>query len=85
VGASTRDRAFQLAETLRLAGFRIDLGYSGNMSKRMKRANKLGACAAILLGEDELLRDEATIRHMDSGEQEAAPLASLPEVLARYK
>jgi histidyl-tRNA synthetase len=85
VGASTRDRAFQLAETLRRAGFRIDLGYSGNMSKRMKRANKLDACAAILLGEDELLRDEATIRHMDSGEQEAAPLASLPEALARYK
>jgi|TARA_B110000196_G_scaffold139411_1_gene120820 histidyl-tRNA synthetase len=85
VGASTRDRALQLAETLRRAGFRIDLSYSGNMSKRMKRANKLGACAAILLGEDELLRDEATIRHMDSGEQEAAPLASLPEVLARYK
>ena len=85
VGASTRDRALQLAETLRRAGFRIDLRYSGNMSKRMKRANKLGACAAILLGEDELLRDEATIRHMDSGEQEAAPLASLPEVLAQYK
>jgi histidyl-tRNA synthetase len=85
VGASTRDRALQLAETLRRAGFRIDLSYSGNMSKRMKRANKLGACAAILLGEDELLRNEATIRHMDTGEQEAAPLASLPEVLARYK
>lgn len=85
VGASTKDVAFQLAETLRRAGFRIDLGYSGNLSKRMKRANKLGACAAILLGDDELLRGEATVRHMDSGDQECAPMAALPDVLARYK
>ncbi|MBL4721499.1 MAG: ATP phosphoribosyltransferase regulatory subunit, partial [Alphaproteobacteria bacterium] len=85
VGATARDAAFLLAETLRRAGYRIDLGYSGNLSKRMKRANKLGACAVILLGDDELARNEATIRHMDSGEQEAAPLETLPEALLRYK
>ncbi|MGY8961266.1 MAG: His/Gly/Thr/Pro-type tRNA ligase C-terminal domain-containing protein, partial [Alphaproteobacteria bacterium] len=60
-------------------------GYSGNLSKRMKRANKLGACAAVLLGEDELARNEATVRHMDSGEQDAVSLDLLSEALSRYK
>jgi histidyl-tRNA synthetase len=51
----------------------------------MKRANKLGACAAVLLGEDELARNEATVRHMDSGEQDAVSLDLLSEALSRYK
>ena len=63
----------------------MDIGYSGNLSKRMKRANKLGACAAVLLGEDELARNEATVRHMDSGEQDSISLDLLSEALSRYK
>ncbi|MFT6582169.1 MAG: histidyl-tRNA synthetase [Alphaproteobacteria bacterium] len=85
IGAEPREAAFRLAETLRRDGYRVDLGYSGNLSKRMKRANKLGACAAVLLGEDELARNEATVRHMDSGEQDAVSLDLLSEALSRYK
>ena len=85
IGAEPREAAFKMAETLRRDGYRIDLGYSGNLSKRMKRANKLGACAAVLLGEDELARNEATVRHMDSGEQDSVSLDSLSEALSRYK
>lgn len=85
VGTSTRQAAFELAERLRRGGFRIELGYSGNLSKRMKRADKLGANAAILLGEDELQRKAATVRHMESGDQKEVPLDDLPEYLVQFQ
>ena len=37
--------------------------------RRMRRADRLGARAAVLLGDDELARGVATVRDLDSGEQ----------------
>ncbi len=78
-------RVLTLTQALRGAGFRVDLGYSGNMGKRMKRANKINACAVVMIGEDELERRAATVRDMDSGEQTEVPLDSLQSHLARYR
>jgi len=61
------------------------MGYSGNLSRRMKRANRLNAAATIILGDEELTRAVATVRHMDTGEQEEVSLASLPEFLVPYR
>jgi histidyl-tRNA synthetase len=77
--------ALQLVQRLRQAGFRVDLGYSGNMKKRFNRANKLGARAAIILGEDELARQAVAVRDLDTGEQEEVPLAGLEDRLARFR
>jgi len=85
VGDEARAAGFTLTETLRRAEYRVDIGYSGNMSRRMKRANRLNAAAVVILGEDELARQAATVRHMDTGEQEEVSLASLPEFLAPYR
>lgn len=84
VGAAAAGPALVLAQRLRRAGFTVDLGYSGNLGKRMKRANKLNARAAVLLGEDELGRDAATVRDMETGDQQEVPLASLENHLSRY-
>ena len=84
-GEAAHGPALQLAERLRGAGFTVDLGYSGNLGKRMKRANKVGAIAAVILGEDELARNGVTLRDLDSGEQEALPLTGLEERLARFR
>ena len=84
-GDAAQGPALQLAERLRGAGFTVDLGYSGNLGKRMKRANKVGAIAAVILGEDELARNGVTLRDLDSGEQEALPLVDLEERLARFR
>ena len=75
----------QLAERLRGAGFAVDLGYSGNVGKRMKRANKVGAVAAIMLGETEIVAGKATVRDMQTGEQAEVPLTSLEDHLARFR
>tara|TARA_B100000315_G_scaffold254809_1_gene296657 strand:- start:5332 stop:6576 length:1245 start_codon:yes stop_codon:yes gene_type:complete len=85
VGGEAESEALVVTEMLRKKGYRVDLGYSGNLKKRMKRANQLNAAAAILLGEDELTRNVGTLRDMDSGEQKEVSLETLEDHLAPYK
>jgi histidyl-tRNA synthetase len=85
VGSAAEVHAAKLAERLRRTGFAVELAYNGNIGKRLKRADKLGAAAAIILGEDELAKGEAGLRDLDSGEQTAVPLAELEERLARFR
>jgi histidyl-tRNA synthetase len=85
VGEASEQPALRLAERLRRAGFVVDHGYSGNLGRRLKRANKIAARVALLLGEDELKRDAATLRDLDTGEQAEIPLAALEERLQPYR
>jgi histidyl-tRNA synthetase len=85
VGDQGEAPALKLAHALRRDGFTVELGYSGNVARRMKRANKIGARAAVILGEDELARDAATLRDLDTGEQIEVPLAELRDRLAPFR
>ena len=85
VSADEEDAASRLAHDLRHAGFAIELAYRGNLSRRLKRANKLEARAALLIGGDELEREVVTLRDLDSGDQCEVALAALPERLAPYR
>jgi histidyl-tRNA synthetase len=85
VGAGAERPAAAVAEGLRRAGYAVELGYGGNIGKRLKRADKLGASVAVILGEDELAKGEAGLRDLDSGEQTAVPLVELEERLARFR
>ncbi len=82
VGEAAEAAALKLAYSLRRAGHVIEMAFKGNLSKRMKRANKLNARAAILLGEDELARDVCTLRDLDRGEQTEVTLSALDPALA---
>lgn len=85
IGEAAQTRALTLSQELRKAGYRIELGYSGNMKRRLARADKAGAVAAVLIGEDELAKGVATVRDMKSGEQSEVALAQLVENLSRYR
>ena len=85
IGTAAEREGLIVADRLRRSGLVIDLGYSGNLGKRLKRANKLNARAAIILGADELARGAATLRDLDSGVQEEVPLAALEERLMRFR
>lgn len=74
IGSQAERQSLVVAETLRNAEFAVDMAYSGNLAKRMKRANKIEAIAALLLGEDELKRNTVTIRDLGSGSQVELPL-----------
>ena len=77
VGEDTFDAALKIAHELRLAGFSVEQSYSGNMKKRMIKANKVNACKAVIIGSDELTDKTATIKDLDSGEQKTVALANL--------
>lgn len=77
LGAVAEQRALVLAHELRQAGLSADMAYSGNLKKRMARADKVKARWAVILGDDELARGEAMLRDLDSGQQQAVALADL--------
>jgi histidyl-tRNA synthetase len=71
-----------IVEGLRSEGFVVDLGYTGNLQRRMRRADRIGARAAVIFGDDELASGKFTLRDFDSGLQEAMPL---PDLIAKLK
>jgi histidyl-tRNA synthetase len=87
VGEQGEALALTIAEALRANGYPVDLGYSGNLSRRMRRANRVNARIALLIGDDECARNVVTWRDLDSGEQAEVPIvaSTLPELVARLK
>ncbi len=83
-GAAAEKEAMVLTEELRRRGLTVELGFSGNMKKRMSRAGKAGARAALSLGDDELAQKAVTLRDLDSGEQELVPRDALADRLDRF-
>ncbi|NQU71941.1 MAG: histidine--tRNA ligase, partial [Rhodospirillales bacterium] len=84
VGEDAQIHALRITNDLRQQGFTVELGYRGNLKKRLNRANKLNARIAIIIGADELAQDAVTLRDFDTGEQELVKLVELKDQLARY-
>jgi len=85
VSGAMEASALTLTQTLRNQGYVVDLGYKGNTSKRLKKANSLNAIAAIVLGEEEMAKGEVLVKDLDSGEQTAVKLNNLVDALARFR
>ena len=81
VGEDVSEKALEIAYRLRRAGFRVEHSYSGNLKKRMTKANKANAVKAVIFGSDELNQDMVTIKDLDSGEQKTVSLNNLIEEL----
>ena len=69
IGEAAEGEALTIAEVLRKHGCAVDLGYSGNVARRMRRANNVNARVAVLIGEEEIARNVVALRDLDSGEQ----------------
>jgi len=83
LGDAARERAFVLVQDLRRAGLPAATDYAGRSLKaQMKEANRQGAWFALIIGEDELARNEATLRDMRTATQEAVKLDRLIELLS---
>jgi histidyl-tRNA synthetase len=77
--------AQKLVHRLRNGGFSVDIGYGGNMKKRMARANKVNAVVALILGGDEVKQANVTLRHLDSGEQSSVAIVEIEARLDLYR
>ena len=82
VGEAAQTEALRLTDRLRRRGIAADLAFRGSLKRRMSRADRIRARAAVLLGEDELAAGAATVRDLDSGEQERIALSELADHLA---
>lgn len=85
IGAEAEALALKLAQELRRDGFAVDLAYSGNLQKRMRRADRIKARAAVIVGEDELKSSQVALRDLDAGTQTEVSLAALKERLAPFR
>ena len=72
--------ALALIRTLRAAGVVAEIAYKGNLKRRMERANKLSARAALILGESEVADGAVQLRDLDAGTQESL---LVPEAVRR--
>jgi histidyl-tRNA synthetase len=82
LGDETSHEAYRLANQLHLKGIRAELDYEGkSLKSQMRRANKLKARYALILGEDELSRGKVVLRDMEGKSQEEISLSDVLRVL----
>jgi histidyl-tRNA synthetase len=85
IGAAGEQAALKVSQELRQSGLTVELNYRGGLKRGLRRADKIGAAAAVFLGDDELARDGATVRNLDDGLQTEVSLADLKDHLAEYR
>ena len=81
LGAAAEAKALGIARVLRRHGITVEQDYRGNMKRRLQRANKLNARAAIIIGDDELAKGVAQLKDFDSGDQREVALDALADAL----
>lgn len=59
----------KLADKLHKMGIMAEMTYEGNLGKRFKRASKMNASHALIIGEEELKNQTVTLKNMDTGDQ----------------
>jgi histidyl-tRNA synthetase len=75
-----------LLAALRDAGIRTETDYDrGSLKSQLRKADKLGARYAVILGDDEIAGDTAVVRDMDTKAQHQVGLGELvPHLIARF-
>jgi len=66
---STETQLFALANQLRQRGIRVEMPFSGNLGKQLKRADKLSARYVGIFGADEAAQKALVLRDMQDGSQ----------------
>ena len=83
VGEKARMYGLKLAENLRLKDISVDMDLMGrNLRNQLKHANRINARYSIILGDEELAREIAIFRDMDSGEQTEVDLDWMENYIA---
>jgi histidyl-tRNA synthetase len=77
MGDAATLKAFEIAETLRGSGFTVTSDRSGNLKKRMNRADKANAKYAVIIGDNELADKMVMLKELDSGEQKSVAFDAL--------
>lgn len=85
IGGEAEKQAVSLAMELRRNGLYTELGYSGNVKKRFKKADSINAAAAIVFGDEELKQSLVKIKDFNTGQEEGVKLSDLIDKLSIYR
>jgi histidyl-tRNA synthetase len=80
-GADEEAAAIEVMQALRQAGIAAEMAYRGNAKRRMERANRIGARAAVIIGSEELAGGTAKLRDLATGAQTEVALDEVVERL----
>lgn len=82
ISPETRGKAFEIAQTLRLADIPTEVDLSRKKFKKLLNyANKIGVKYTVLVGERDLEDGNVTVKNMESGEQELIALDKVAEYI----
>lgn len=83
--AAVRRRGFQIMEDLRASGFSsaLTLGDSKSFKSQFRSADKSGARAVVILGEDEARAGSVSVKNMANGEQQSVALSAIAPALEK--
>ncbi|WP_146551228.1 histidine--tRNA ligase [Rummeliibacillus sp. SL167] len=83
--ADSKRKAVELASSFRAKGISTEIDYSNRkMKAQMKAADRQGAKWVIVLGEQELAENVASVKNMESGNQEKIPFHDLVNYLQTH-
>jgi histidyl-tRNA synthetase len=82
MGEAEEAAAIAVLQSLRAAGIRAEMAYRGTLKRRMERANKIGARAAVIIGASELERGVAQVKDLVTGSQTEVALQDVAAHLA---
>ncbi|MFL2931533.1 MAG: histidine--tRNA ligase [bacterium] len=82
LGKEPMSLSFQISNQLRESGIRTELSFDGgSMKSQMKKANRSSARFTLIIGEDELLSNSATLKNMSDSSQEEINLKEIKDVI----
>jgi histidyl-tRNA synthetase len=82
LGTPAQQKAFMWLSALAANGIRSEMDFADrSLKSQMKRADRLGARRVLILGDEELKKGLAVLRHMATKEQEDVALDGIVETL----
>ena len=87
LGEDPRRNAFRLAQEMRRADIWVELDYEGkSLKSQMRKADKMQSPLVMILGEEELKKNQVLLRDMITKAQEELSLPeAVPRILSRIK
>ena len=86
LGEAALRKALAIARALRHKGFACHLEVTGgSLKSQMRLADRVGARAVLIIGEDELARNRYVIKRMEDSTQQEVSLEALEEYLRRQR
>ena len=82
ISADVRLKAYEIAQTLRRAGFRCDVDLNNKKFKKlMNYADKIKVPKMVIIGKNDLEQGNVTVKDMQSGNQEQIAIENIADYL----